>query len=793
MSTLWSESCISFVNFKKTPEQFFIAEHQIDCGNARAYLKENGIETVQYVQDKLPNLTELAEEIISLGNSFIVFYVNKDNYLLSKTLTRHIKESEEDINIVWFGPLKEELNIDSLVDAKTDAYISFEYETGIINLFKTDRTQWDSIDEVLTGTFQTANVCQAKACSSLDFIPSPYQTKLIPVDKAGAAGVMIGRGPDREAFFSIERISSDLEFLNGRNKKGQEVPLKLTARDLSRHPEYDGLLQMLESKAYQFAYEADVSLGCLTVRMLEQLVKSGIRRLNLAVADAAALGKIEECSGKMKELAVSGKVEFRFLFECGGLDEEAMLNNLKFILTEGITGIENTTISTGDKSDSPKGLPKRSCISGKGLRDYIAHYYGKNFKRKVLFHENPLINGFDSYMTGIYGQSNLNGFTKHVSVEKEELDVDQYEKLKEYMSINSAVYVNTPAASEGAPIYSEGSSIIRQENPVFDKNVQAAKQANYCLEHLLTIEDKNRHYELKIDDYYRAEPLRLEVKKYSEAKMNSDAPLDFIRIENESDLESFLEEVDYFISTGRFNKSYLIPSFLVDSCRWLDNCSLTKLPRFRLADDNQILPCLDCNKSVGSIDDMQFDVIQQTYVLTEEEQLKRDCDSCTAADYCSKCAMLPEFLSSERYCEIRKQRPYISYYINIVNLLKFLKRSTGTFRDIRINDVMVSSKYVSYYTGHVDHIGETEYFHQFVNLFIINGTPVFYMPLTGKVYKLTEHLAVIMELMFKGLSVDEIKGHLRDMYKLGDDQIIKDFNAAVELFANTGSLKRAVI
>lgn len=793
MSTLWSESCISFVNFKKTPEQLFNAEHQIDCGNARAFLKENGIESVQYVQDKLPNLTELAEEIISLGNSFIVFYVNNENYLLSKTLTRHIKESEEDISIVWFGPLKEELNIDNLVDAKTDAYISYDYEKGILKLFKTDREQWDSIAGVLTGTFETINDSQAIAHSSLDFIPSPYQTRMIPVDKAGTTGVMIGRGLLQEEFFSLERIDSDLEFLSGRNKKGQEIPLKLTGREINTHPEYERLLQTLEDKAYLFAYEAEVHMGSVTVHLLEQFVRSGIKKLNLAVGDKAALLKLEECSGKMKELAASAKVEFRFLFECEGMDEEAVLNTLKLVLTEGITGIENITLLAGGKSDSPKVLPKRSYISGKGLRDYIVHHYGKTFRKKVLFHENPLINGFDSYMTGIYGQSNLNGFTKHVSVEKEELEVEQYEKLKEFMSINSAVYVNTSSAHEGSLMYSEGNSILRQENTVFDKNVGAAGKANYCLEHMLTLENKNKHYELKIDDYYRAEPLRLEVKKYSEAKINSDAPLDFIKIENERDLESFLEEVDYFISTGKFNKAFLIPSFLVDSCRWLDTCSMTKLPRFRLDKDNRILPCLDCNKSVGSIDEMQFDVIQQTYVLTEEEQLKRDCDSCAVADNCSKCAMLPDFLSSERYCEIRKQRPYISYYINIVNLLKFLKKSTGTFRDIKISDVMVSSKYVSYYTEHIDYTGEAEYFHQFVNLFIINGTPVFYMPLTGKVYKLTEHLAVIMELMFKGLSADEIKDQLKAMYKLDDKQIIKDFNAAVELFANTGSLKRAVI
>jgi hypothetical protein len=795
MSTLWSESSISFVNLKKTPEQLLIAEHQIDCGSARSYLKEKGIETAQYVQDKLSNLTELAEEIISLGNSFIVLFVNNDNYYISKTLSRQLKESEETISIVWFGSLEKDLSSNVFKEANIDAYIFSDYEINILKLFETNREQWESIDGVLTENSKNAADCFKSPQLSLDFIPSIYQTRIIPINKASSVGVMVGRSLNQEDFYSVERIISDLDFLHTNNKKGREFPLKLVCKDISKHPEFSQLLKSLKNNSYLFAFETNVNLENLTPDTLELFVQSGIKQLNIEIDSEEGFKKIEVCAEKMKYLVSSNIVYFKFVIKSGSLENGSeRFNNLKLILNEGIADLEGITFTGSETINSPKLLPKRYKISEKGLKDYITNYYNKGINRKILHHETLLINGFNAYMTGIYGQNNMNGFTKHVSVENGELDVTQYKKLKEYTSINSAIYVNSTNTIENNILYSEGSNILKKDNSIYDENVMKANEANYYLEHLLTIQHKNKDINLLLDDYCRIEPFKLDVKKYSEAKIsNSDAPLDFLRIENEDDLQNFMDEVDYFISTGKFNKSYIIPSFLIDSCRWMDTCSLTKLPRFRLNLNNEILPCLDCSKSIGSIDEMQFDVIQQTYMLTEEEQLRRDCDTCNVADYCSKCVMLPDFLSSEEYCDMRKQRPYISYYINIVNQLKFLKKSTGTFKDIKISDIMVSSKYVSYYTKHIDFVGDAEYFHEFINLFIINGNPVFFMPLTGKIYRLTEHLAVIMELMLKGLPVEEIRSHIKDMYKLEVGQMSKDLNEAIELFANTGSLKRAVI
>ncbi len=796
MSTLWSESSISFIYFNKSAEQLLSATHQIDCGSARAYMKEKGIETAQYIQDNLPNLTELAEEVISLGNNFIAFYVNGENYSISKTLSKQLKESEDGINIVWFGPLKEDLDDNTFKKADIDAYVYCNYETNILKLFETEREQWRATDGIIIDGLQNPAEVLVESDFSLDSIPSVYQTKIIPVDKASSVGLLVGRNyTEKEEFFSVESIISDLDFLHTNNKKGREIPLKLICTDISKHPQLNELMTSLANNQYLFLFETNINMEVLTPDTLDLFVQSGIKRFNVDINSQEGIEKIKACVEKMKQFVTVSKVKFKFSINCCSLENEnELIKNLKLLIDEGISDVEALIFTTNKRLDSPKNLPKRDIIDGKSLKEYLYNYYDKGVKGKLLYHEIPLINGFNSYMTGIYSQNNMNGFTKHVSVEGGELDSTQYEKLKEYTSINSAVYVNSNNTTTENILYSEGSNVLKSVNSIYDRNVEKADEANYCLEHLLRIEQNKKGTKLILDDYCRIESLNLDIKKYSKAKIsNYDEPLDFIRIESKEDLENFWDEIDYFMSTGRLNKSYLIPSFLVDSCRWMDGCSLTKLPRFRLNKNDEILPCLDCNKSIGSIDDMQFDVIQQTYILTEEEQLKRDCDSCEIADHCSKCVMLPDFLSSEEYCEMRRQRPYIAYYINIVNQLKFLKKSTGTFKNIKISDILVSSKYASHYTKNMEVVGEIDYFHEFVHLFVINGIPVFFMPLTGKLYKLTEHLAVIMELMFKGLAVEEIKQYIKNMYKLDDEQVSKDFNEAVELFANTGSLKRAVI
>lgn len=796
MSTLWSESSISFIYFKKSAEQLFSATHQIACGNARAYLKEKGIETAQYIQDNLPNLSELSEEVISLGNNFIVFYVNNQNYFISKTLSKQLKESEDDINIVWFGPIKESLNDKVFNDSNIDAYIYSNYETNILKLFQTDKEQWKAENGILIDSVQNVANCIDKSDFSLDLIPSIYQTKIIPINKASSVGLMVGRNNDNsEEFVSVEKIISDLDFLHTNNKKGREIPLKLFCTDINKYPQCDKLLTHLENSSYLFAFEIDVNMEELITDKLDLFVKSKIKKINININSTEGIEKINATVDKMKELVEANKVKFSLSVDCSNLkDENELINSLKLLISKGITNIEDLVITTNNKVDSPKNLPKRNIIDGAGLKEYLMNYYNKGIKGEVLHHEVPLINGFHSYMTGIYSQNNMNGFTKHVSIENEKLDSTQYEKLKEYTSINSAVYVKSNDSSDNNILYSEGSNVLKNVDPIYDENVKNADEANYCLEHLLRIKQDKKDTKLIIDDYCRIEPLDLDVKTYSEAKINnSDEPLDFVRINSKEDLEKFWDEIDYFMSTGRLNRANLIPSFLVDSCRWMDNCSITKLPRFRLNKNNEILPCLDCNKCVGTIDDMQFDVIQQTYVLTEEEQLKRDCDNCEIADSCSKCVMLPDFITSEEYCEMRKQRPYISYYINVINQLKFLKKSTTTFKNIKISDILVSSKYASHYTSNLNVSGDNDYFHEFVHLFIISEIPIFFMPVTGKLYRLTEHLAVIMELMFKGLEVEDIKKFIVNKYNLDYKQVSKDFNEAVEMFANTGSLKRAIL
>lgn len=149
---------------------------------------------------------------------------------------------------------------------------------------------------------------------------------------------------------------------------------------------------------------------------------------------------------------------------------------------------------------------------------------------------------------------------------------------------------------------------------------------------------------LFLDNNSAGEPVS--VMKYSE--YSGQLPV-FLKIEDRDDIRALLQDVDAFKKTGTTSKMGIR---LVNECAWgVSPCILSGLLRGRTDRTRALRPCPGCSRSVGSVEDDSFALARQAAVIMRQEKLSRGCEGCAMAQMCSKCAMLPDGLSAEEYCE----------------------------------------------------------------------------------------------------------------------------------------------
>jgi radical SAM superfamily enzyme YgiQ (UPF0313 family) len=130
-------------------------------------------------------------------------------------------------------------------------------------------------------------------------------------------------------------------------------------------------------------------------------------------------------------------------------------------------------------------------------------------------------------------------------------------------------------------------------------------------------------------------------------------------IENKSDLQMLCALSDTSASsTSESHVSYLDGAVL-DGCRWCrDLCPALELKRVVIDKDGNIRSCLR-GRDLGTLDDSLECLRKKANDIYGRLRLKRGCDKCPADARCSKC-LYPNPLSSEEYCQLRRNKPEIA-------------------------------------------------------------------------------------------------------------------------------------
>lgn len=396
-------------------------------------------------------------------------------------------------------------------------------------------------------------------------------------------------------------------------------------------------------------------------------------------------------------------------------------------------------------------------------------------KDSVYFY--AMKNGMNSKITGLYPDNVVDNATKHITIEDFELSKSDYESLKNYTSINSALY-NISHSKEV------------EEN--LKTNIQKAESVNYYLSHyhqVLKNNADNKQY-VEFDKY----PQLLEVERVDyrdidqfvnvEQSSEKNRKFSYLSIRNKEDLNEFEKDLEYFEKTGKFKKNRLNYD-LEDACRWRGNrsCALRNLVRFNLDSDRNIKPCNACSKSIGNIKDDFLCNLRNAYKIFDKERILRKCSECEVKDSCSKCAMIPDFMSSEEYCLFRKKHPFMDEYLFKKYILGYLHMNAKVFKGIDEDSIeyscKVRTKMVSNDLKNEDNISVSS----FLQLIYVNEQPLIFDIKTQKIIKISLEVAAVIECAFKGLALENIKeqcGNIFNKYDYENNVVDTILNMLIE-------------
>jgi hypothetical protein len=775
MDQIHSNNGATLVFFEVQPNGLISAVNSLNCAYVRAYLNSKGHRSTQYIQEHLPNIYDLVDDIISLGNEIVVFFVSPVNYYISKITAIELKKNNENTRILWVGP-SEDVNI----------------HDEIIERIITENSA-EILDAILANVPE--EITSLKQDTDLDQLPSPYLTGILPAAKAIDYGVRLSESIGTintnqiMGHQSVERIISELDYISG-EVNGRLI--RFITPDILRYPNLEELLSEFKRKDYSFFFGAKIVPSDKTIKLLDQMIHNKFTEISFEIdrefIDADILEWIE------KIYAIRGDyTKYNFLFnlvtpqEKTPENESYLFQTINYILKTGADLGDNISFSSDSFLQTPKIFPEREQIplDLSDLKDRILNN-NKQYRQ-------TLINGFNAFMTGLYPSDNLGTHTKHIGVKGVKLTAQHYNQLKDYLGINSAVIIDFGEEdhrnNKTGNWYTEDRKFIKSENTEYDEYLTEAVKNDFYLSHLnrrITTQDGG--FMLQMDDL-------ADVYEFSEinyADLNDTVNIrkqTFVKIESREDLNVFLTNLDYFKENGMFKNNYEIAIMIKEGCRWLvgNSCLLNKLPRFSIDGEKNIIPCGGCSKSVGNLSQPFFNTARKTHVVSEQERVKRNCAGCEIREECSKCALIQDFLTGAEYCEIRKSRPFMLWYFMMVNVVKVLKENSKTMVEVPLQNIKISGCFKSHlFTGES---GNTNYrLSPYVYLFFINNIPIVFDAKTMKVLKINDPMAFILEGIFNKASRKTIEELLADRFDYNSEQSTYAFQESMKSFIKSGFL-----
>lgn len=729
---------VCFVNLKREGSGLYVAESNSLIGLFRCWLSENNIESMDYVDNNLPSLVDTADDILSIVDDHIMFWIEESNMDLTKALIKQIQELEPEMCL----SLLSTTNVTSLGDELGIKAICSDFETQILSFLEyTDVVNTEMNDEHL----------------------SPYSKGIIHPNKSAKLGIPLGIKTatdciERDIKAVIEDIRTISQSIGSEHE--QLITIPIFGIPLNEFKEKEELLNSIEDTP-NLRFEILVEMS--------GFVKTGHENVdwNIVVSNEKEVKDLIKLKNKVRiHHVISSQTDL--------LEENTIISLVDYAHKQGIKLIFNHLNNDWRSIDSDQ-VKKMFKYEKGGVIDTFTY-------------------GYIFSWAGDYVTVPLNGYTKHVRINAEILSEDILQKLSEFCSINSSICIQSGEShSEEKYKLSNMSEIYRYNHEV--QNVKKMMDDSGSLP--MTILLKDEQGDIQVDSVVRNLNLQLREISYKGFKELDKIPLDVfhnIKLEDAKDYELLLEDVETFRKNKNLAHSPLLYGKMQNSCRFMsrNHCSLTKIPRLTIANDGELYPCDDCSKSIGNINsNAYFDVMQNAYVCSENNFNEKNCGKCPAVVFCPKCSLLPDALEMD-YCEIMRERSYITDFIIESIVLKQVMLSTPSFSKYKLEDIYLSNEYFQYYLDDVEDGNELPFFSKYVFMTIHKGEHTIWSPNTNKTFRISKEIALIAECLFKRMSPSTIQKFLQERLGLKAEEVEHICTVTYDYFNKFNLLYRAV-
>ncbi|WP_026908233.1 PqqD family protein [Paucisalibacillus globulus] len=767
-------SFATLVYFKKDSDNLITADNHFDLSYIRNYLAEQGIHTTQYLEQNPKLVNDLLDDMITIGNRVFIFYLDEQNYDITQFFTQKLKQIDFHFTIIWTG----------LIPSDYMEYIS---KQNFHDMFISNNLAEEIFSELMDlssnypkkeATFLTNRSENGSINQTTQYTPSPYQTGNILAKRVNNYSIRLdlsnlNKSLELESTYIANQLIKDFRLFQSQGIQGT---IKFLDHDILANVElFNTLLKSINSEGYPFTFSGQVSLNKLSIDILNTLKRSKFNQLEIHIHES----DYEEALSKIYTIDKT-------------IDSEKMNILYSINLPENISIVKRKELFIlFDRLDDIEGIAEKVRLLPQGVSD--ANINGLNLRREYpssivqntlnpykafsAIPERALINGYVSFLSGYYPYDFGGGNSKHIGVQHNFLNPATYNNLSKFLGINSAI-INQSEQKDSFPgeelLYRSNGDFLRKKNDIFDYNMAEARKYGTFLPHYHQVYKTDDMYveKLQIDDHDRS--VQIKVLKAPYRKANDSSLLNdynFLSIHTQEDLDRFLHDMEHFIQNGQFRHLYEISSLLMDGCRWGGprQCTLTKLHRFHLDDNQNILPCGGCSKTVGNITSSYINVVGNAVKITEEEQEVRGCSNCPVKDSCSQCVMLPDFMNREQYCEIRRKHHYIDEYINASNTIKYLLQNVSLFKDINFQDVAVSTSMKSHIFSN-DISVRNSFVKEHIYLVYIQQTPIIVESRRSKLLKINSVVAMVFEGLLKGAPDEAISEELVNRFQINQKE-----------------------
>lgn len=737
---------VCFVDIEKDDYGLWHCGQSLEIAYMRSYFKEYGVRTLIYIEDLLPSLADLAEEVLSMTSDIIVFNVNEINWKVVYSLVEYIN-SIEDVSIILIGDNERVIEMEGL----GLPYYTDKPEKSLLKELDIEPEEGKSI----YNTF-------------------PYESEILSPYDAKEYGIWIGRDGE-ENLRDTALVECECSQISNVLKDSKNINvIKFVGNYISN----SGYVLKLIEEVKRIAISQTIYVLPIEVSMLSDL-KDNIEEKHNIIFDINVTNIDDE------------KCELISLFARGNLLNELNVDFKLIISSPKLNDILKQGAGSGKFTCSFSGKVDFSKVEKPILEQA---YVKKSLAKQVQV----FTRGYLRSRTGMYNGVKLDGYVKHIEIDEENFTDETAEYMNEIASVNSSIYIRGMKSSR------------QIEHGVFDQNHDARindKAFEWYSEkmhnngtipsNLITISDEK----FCVNDSFYFPKQSIKEKKYSQIKeellkgncIDKQEEFYIYVLDSEQEYKMFLSDAQSFYDNHRLINSPLLYGYLRNYCMFMNYkcCCVDKIPRIKIGSKGNLYVCSDFKEPIGKIGQTIFELNQNGYVRKERMIKERNCSKCKANSWCSKCTHMPEFIQKD-YCDIMVNRPYITDYVMASCVLLQLITTSKMYKGVDPSEMKISSEYMYNIAADVRQGEENPYFPKYTYIFNCHDNYSFWSATRNTFISVSKPIVCVMELLLKRLSIKEILSEYSKIMSVSLEEADKVCNYIFDKFNKAGVLYRMI-